>query len=83
MPDYPEHEKLKAIKDRSQACGEFIEWLNHSKRIHLAEYSHGELYPTTKSLLDLLADFFEIDRQKLEDEKLAMLAEQRRLNEDS
>ena len=24
---YPEHEKLKSISDKSQACGEFIDWL--------------------------------------------------------
>lgn len=24
--DYPEHEKLTAVKDRSQAIGEFIDW---------------------------------------------------------
>lgn len=26
-PRYPEHEKLKAVRDRSQAVGEFLEWL--------------------------------------------------------
>ena len=24
---YPEHEKLHAVRDKSQACGEFLEWL--------------------------------------------------------
>lgn len=24
---YPEHEKLRAVKDKSQSIGEFIEWL--------------------------------------------------------
>ena len=28
MSDYPEHDKLSAISDQSQACGEFVEWLN-------------------------------------------------------
>src|SRR6266516_6765252 len=27
---YPEHEKLKAVKDASQAIGEFIEWLGEN-----------------------------------------------------
>lgn len=26
MTDYPEHEKLQAVIDRSQAIGEFLEW---------------------------------------------------------
>jgi hypothetical protein len=40
-PDpYPEHTKLSSIKDKSQACGEFIDWLE-SKGIFLAEkHSH-------------------------------------------
>lgn len=28
MSDYPEHDKLSKIKDRSQAIGEFLEWLS-------------------------------------------------------
>lgn len=27
MSDYPEHDKLVAVKEQSQAIGEFIEWL--------------------------------------------------------
>lgn len=34
MSDYPEHAKLSAISDQSQAIGEFADWLG-SKRIHL------------------------------------------------
>lgn len=36
MSDYPEHEKLKLISDKSQACGEFLEWLASEKGITLA-----------------------------------------------
>ena len=35
---YPEHEKLSAISDKSQACGEFIEWLGYEKGIVLAKW---------------------------------------------
>jgi hypothetical protein len=35
---YPEHDKLHAIKDESQACGEFIDWLR-SQGMHLC-YPH-------------------------------------------
>jgi hypothetical protein len=31
----PEHDKLHKVKDRSQVCGEFIEWLA-GRGIHLA-----------------------------------------------
>lgn len=27
MSDYPEHDKLHAISEQSQVCGEFLEWL--------------------------------------------------------
>lgn len=27
MTEYPEHEKLRAISDQSQVCGEFLEWI--------------------------------------------------------
>lgn len=38
----PEHEKLHAIKDKSQAIGEFVEWLG-SEGIVLARYhAHDE-----------------------------------------
>lgn len=34
MSDYPEHDKLSAVKDETQAAGAFVEWLE-SKGIHL------------------------------------------------
>jgi hypothetical protein len=43
---YPEHEKLRAVQERSQSCGEFLEWLQSEKGIVLAEY----VTPTWKEL---------------------------------
>lgn len=37
MKEYPEHEKLSKIEDKSQIIGEFIEWMA-SKGIHPAVY---------------------------------------------
>lgn len=37
MSQYPEHDKLHAIKAQSQACGEFLKWLE-SEGIVLARY---------------------------------------------
>ncbi len=101
MPDYPEHDKVHAVKDRSQACGEFLDWLG-SKGIFLCkahEHSEGcydedddrqrypgcglkseEMFPHGTSVTKLLAEFFEIDLNKLEEEKMAMLEVQRKLN---
>ena len=75
MGDYPEHDKLSAIKDQSQACGEFLEWLG-SQGILLCsippDYDHTWL-PIHRNVQDLLAEFFEIDLDKIEVEKRQML----------
>lgn len=39
MPDYPEIEKMHAVSEKSQAIGEFLEWLS-SGEAHKDE--HGE-----------------------------------------
>ena len=127
---YPEHEKLKAISGKSQACGEFVDWLRDEAKIVLARrhkhsyhcytrgehltvkggvlrctrckdrreegvsalafftnHSHerltcgvqdGELLEVQVPLQKLLAMHFDIDLNKIEDEKLAMLEELRR-----
>lgn len=77
---YPEHEKLKLVKDKSQIIGEFLhEWLP-SQNLTICEFTADEYFPAMRSTEQLLADFFGIDRGKLEEEKRAMLEEQRRLN---
>lgn len=73
MTNYPEHEKLKAVHDKSQIIGEFIDWaeseevvlIDLDKNQHVGEYR----------LRQLLADFFEIDLKKLEAEKRHMFTE--------
>jgi hypothetical protein len=84
MTLYPEHEKLHKIKDKSQAIGEFMEWLE-SQGVHLARYNaSGEyLWPAPLNIQNRLAEFFGIDRDKIEEEKLAMLDLQRKLNEEA
>lgn len=77
--NYPEHAKLKAIVDKSQVIGEFMDWLS-DKGIHLAEWGKHELFSINTPIRDLLAEFFGIDQKKLDAEKDAMLEEQRRLN---
>ena len=34
--DYPEHTKLKAVQDQTQAIGEFLEWASYTHGIRLA-----------------------------------------------
>ena len=35
---YPEHEKLRAVSEKSQACGEFLDWLLGEKHYTLGKY---------------------------------------------
>jgi hypothetical protein len=89
----PEHDKLSAIKDQSQAAGEFLDWLTSERGIILAEnhqhspacygndnhlhcgYSTGDFAPVRCSLQSLLAGFYQIDLDKIEAEKAAILEE--------
>lgn len=95
-PQYPEHEKLHKVAERSQACGAFMEWLQEKRYVVGQYHEHtdecwleGEshtarrrtcgahddvLYPSSINISKLLSEFFEIDEEKLEAEKLAMLA---------
>jgi hypothetical protein len=71
---YPEHEKLAAVADQTQAIGEFIEFIE-GKGIFLARYTEGHVFPReVHGLRDLLAEWAGIDQNKLEAEKRQMLA---------
>jgi len=86
MSDYPEHDKLSAVKDASQAIGEFIETAGYTLcelRTFiepLDDEPNGKTYetrprlaPVNKSIQVILADYYGIDLDKIEAEKRAML----------
>lgn len=122
MSDYPEHEKMTAVQEQSQAVGEFLEWLqtpteHGGKGVSLHTWEEWEeddtclecagtgkvgsvrrnsegarlqdcpncdgtrlvsrpregWMPVGGSANKLLAEFFGIDLNKIEDEKRAML----------
>ena len=86
MTKYPEHEKLRKIRDKSQAIGEFLDNLT-TQGFYLCTLHKGrgfgpggEFFPVTTPVQEILADYFEIDLNKLEDEKRALLAECRSLH---
>ncbi len=68
---YPEHEKLKAVRTEHRAVCVFLEWLDTTKEYDLRDRGSG--YPITQRHEALIAEFFEIDMQKFEQEKVAML----------
>ncbi len=79
--EYPEHEKLDAIKNLSQAINDFLDWAAEEEDLVLCEpgdltqYGEPSAYrlPTFISHKTLLARHFDIDLDRLEAEKRAML----------
>lgn len=79
---YPEHTKLAAIANKSQACGEFVDWLEgHGYHLCQASVTDNHYWPTHTSIQELLAAFFDIDRTAVENEKRAMLDAMREVTE--
>lgn len=74
---YPECRKISAVREKSQAIGEFLKWLQETKGVILCQYSVREEYffPMYLNTLDLLYEFFEIDKNKAEAEREDMLKE--------
>ena len=70
---YPEHDKLQAVKEKSQAIGAFIEWLQGIKGLTMARWMKDRLMPEHINIESLLAEYFEINLDKLEQEKRAIL----------
>jgi predicted Rossmann fold nucleotide-binding protein DprA/Smf involved in DNA uptake len=70
---FPEHDKLHAIKDQSQRIGDFLEWLSSRGYVICTWDEHDWPRPEHRRIEEWLADYFQIDLKRLEEEKLAML----------
>ena len=75
-----ELKKLIAVKDKSQTIGEFLEWLQEEDYVLSFWVERGqrphtwyELSPLGKSVEQLLAEYFEIDLDKVEHERRVLL----------
>ena len=67
---YPEHEKMKEVTEHSQRIGEMID----NREIVICKVDDsGDLY-AAGSVVQQLALLFDIDLNKIEDEKGEMLA---------
>ncbi len=79
---YPECAKLAEVSGMSQAIGEFLEWMGQDTPIVLAQYGEdGDLFMASTNREKLLAEFFEIDLNKVEKERRAMLDSIRKAND--
>ena len=70
---YPECEKLQAVAPHSQKIGEFIDWCAETKSIGLVIDPLDSALPVYTPLQQLLAEFFEIDMNKVELERQEIL----------
>jgi len=73
--EHPELDKMMAIKDKSQVLGEFLDWLDSETEYCIATRCRDMdcLVRAHVSIEQLLADFFGIDLNKVEEEKRAIL----------
>ena len=81
---FPECEKLHAVSAESQKLGEFLAWLQDEQGYTLCKFyeqnAYGEdegYFPDRKSIQSLLAEYFEIDMDKVDEERRQMLKELR------
>jgi len=74
---YPEHEKLAKVKDESQIIGTFLDNLPDDTVLAI-QVSPGRFLPYRGRIEEILADYFDIDLDKIETEKLQMLEELRK-----
>ena len=88
MAKTPELDKMLAVKEKSQIIGEFLEWLS-GQSIVLAEfdmvacedcgYKTEMLVYRRTGREQLLAEFFEIDLNKCEQERQQILTDLRKV----
>jgi septum formation topological specificity factor MinE len=95
MSDYPECDRMNAVKEKSQVIGEFIEWLQSSQEVTeehesiiLAHYPRSRISSDPRlqrfqyTIEELLAKYFNIDLDKVEKEKRAILEALRKTREE-
>ena len=91
MADYPECEKLSKVSRESQKLGDFLEWLK-GQGYYLCKFYDREtldasrdqseegFYPDYISIIDILAKYFDIDMNKVEEERAEILKKLREQN---
>ncbi|MHA1952485.1 MAG: hypothetical protein ACW96U_00875 [Candidatus Heimdallarchaeaceae archaeon] len=93
---YPECEKLKDAQDQSQTIGEFLEWLEYRGVVLCVHCNTNSQFfynpdltdedgfePVQKNREDILAQYFDIDLNKVEQERQQILSKlQEGVNED-
>ena len=85
--EYPECENMAKVRPQSDIIGEFLGWLQGKKEWEMCEYQPDEpgvaggYCPVHFNTEELLAEFFNIDLKKVEEERRQMLDEIRKKDE--
>lgn len=72
----PENAKLTAARSHMNSIKMFLNWLESDKNIHLCERNpncSADYYRTFNSLDELLFEHFDIDKNKIEEERSKIL----------
>jgi len=77
---YPELEKMASAKQASHIIGEFMEWIGEQGYViaqldepSVLDPNPQQLIPVYKSINDLLAQYFDIDLNKVQQESVRFL----------
>lgn len=86
----PELDKMLKVSEESNKIGNFLWWLRNEAGYSICFWSEypgdweaendgreGEYFPVHKSIEQLLADYYKLDLDKMEQEKIALLRELR------
>jgi hypothetical protein len=74
---YPEHAKLRAVKDESQKLGAFLDWAINEQGWRFVDAKDEEPEESYGGIEGILASYFDVDRQALSNEKDRMVDEMR------
>ncbi len=74
-PKTPELDKIQEYKEVSQELGCFIDWLSSDLSIPLCKWEDElqDYYPVHRSIESLLAQYYDIDLNIVEEERRAIL----------
>lgn len=74
---YPMLEKMKSVREKSEICGAFLEWLQTKFVMFDKSIPHDDLFyygiGDFINIERVLADYFDIDLRKVEEEKSEIL----------
>ena len=76
-PECPECEKLNKVADQYRVIGEFLEWLQVERRVALCKREQADQFGEYRRIRtptsELLAEYFNVDLKKVDEERRALV----------